>query len=166
MTVLISTKRGFINAVVEPQFQEAVTGYMVTVEFSDYDDVQKLSPYLKGDILFDQNNRMFPFKSFIHLEDLTSHFKRRKLWTRLQENKVDFSEKPVAYSWIAYYTGENQDEGDPVDESTYFGNCLADDAQDIRWSFEHTPDVVYLYPLYELPAELTEAQESCFEFES
>jgi len=47
MTVLISTKRGFINAVVEPQFQEAVTGYMVTVEFSDYDDVQMLPQYLK-----------------------------------------------------------------------------------------------------------------------
>jgi hypothetical protein len=150
---------------VEPQFQEAVTGYMVTVEFSDYDDVQMLSRHLKGDVLFDQNNRMFPFKSFIDLEDLTSHFKRRKLWTRLQANKMDFSEKPVAFYWTAYYTGDNEEDGNPVDESIYLGHCLASDAQDIRWSFDHTPDVVHVYPLYELPAELVKTQESHFEFE-
>jgi len=92
-----------------------------------------LSSQLKGDVLFDQNNRMFPFKSFTDLEDLTPHFKHRKLWTRLQENKVDFSKKPVAYYWTAYYTGENQDEGDLVDENTHFGDCLAGNAQDIRW---------------------------------
>jgi hypothetical protein len=166
MTVLISTKRGFINAVVEPQFQEAVTGYMVTVEFSDYDDVQLLSSYLKGDVLFDQNNRMFPFKSFIHLEHLNNIFKRRELWTRLQVQKMDFSEEPVAYFWTAFYTGDNADDGNPIDESIYWGHCLASDAQEIRWSFEHTPDVVHLYPLYEMPSELAGAPESCLEFEA
>jgi len=154
MTVLISTKRGFINAVVEPQFQEAVTGYMVTVEFSDHDDVQTLSQYLKGDVLFDQNNRMFPFKSFIHLEDLTSHFKRRNLWTRLQANKVDFSKPPVAYYWEAYYTGESADEDEEVDTSLFSNNELPEDIEHVRWGFDKYPDVFHVYPLYKMPKEL------------
>jgi hypothetical protein len=69
MTVLISTKRGLINAVVEPRFQEIVTGYLVAVGFSDYDDVEMLSSYLKGDVLFGQNNRMVTFKSLIQIQD-------------------------------------------------------------------------------------------------
>jgi len=156
MTVLISTKRGFINAVLEPQFQEAITGYMATLQFSDYDDVRMLTNDLRGDILYDRTNSMFPFKGFIHLDDLASHFNCKNFWSRLQTNKVDFTETPVAYYWRVYYTGENQEEGEVVDSETYFGHCLASDARYIRWSFEALPDVVQLYPIFTLPAELRE----------
>ena len=169
MPVLISTKRGFINAVVEPQFQVHGTGLMVTVQFSNYDDLRELKRNLKGDVLFDQNANMFPFTSFIHLEDLMQSFKRRKLWGELQNTKVDFSKPPVAYYWEAYYTGESADEDEEIDTSLYFGNELPEDIEHVRWGFDSYPDVFHVYPLYELPTDLVREQETNnqtqFEFE-
>ena len=153
MPVLLTTKKGFINAVVEPQFQHG-TGTLVTIQFSEYDDVREMKYRLKGDVLFDQHASLFPFTSFIHLDDLVRYFKTKKLWTELTKTKVDFSKPPVAYGWEAYYTGENSDDGDIVDENTYFGYDLPEDIEDARWGFEHTPDVFLVYPLYEMPKEL------------
>jgi hypothetical protein len=166
MAVLISTKAGFINAVVEPQFQVHGTGLMVTVQFSSYDDVRELKRQLKGDVLFDQNANMFPFTSFIHLEDLMQSFKRRKLWGELQNTKVDFSKTPVAYYWEAYYTGESADEGEEIDTSLYFGNELPEDIEHVRWGFDRYPDVFHVYPLYEMPGDLIKSGESLFEVQS
>jgi hypothetical protein len=78
MPVLISTKTGFINAVIEPQFQSLGTGSMVTVQFSEYDDLRDMKRHLKGDVLFDQNAQLFTFTSFINLNELTGHFKHNK----------------------------------------------------------------------------------------
>jgi hypothetical protein len=160
MAVLISTKAGFINAVVEPQFQVHGTGLMVTVQFSNYDDVRELKRHLKGDVLFDQNANMFPFTSFIHLEDLMQSFKRRKLWGELQNIKVDFSRPPVAFYWEAYYTGESADEDEEIDTSLYFGNELPEDIEHVRWGFDSDPDVFHVYPLYELPEELISEEQN------
>jgi hypothetical protein len=154
MAVLISTKKGFINAAVEPQFQEHGTGLMVTVQFSDYDDVGHLKWHLKGDVLFDQDSDMFPFTSLIHPEDLMQSFERKKLWSVLEVNKVDFSKPPVAYYWEAYCTGESADEHEEVDTSLYFNNELTEDIEHVRWGFGNYPDVLHVYPLYKMPKEL------------
>jgi hypothetical protein len=154
MPVLLTTKKGFINAVVEPQFQVHGTGLMVTVQFSNYDDVRELKRHLKGDVLFDQDSDMFPFTSFIHLEDLMQSFKRKKLWSALQNNKVDFSKPPVAYYWEAYCTGESADEDEEVDTSLYFNYELPEGIEHVRWGFDRYPDVFLVYPLYRMPKEL------------
>ena len=169
MPVLISTKKGFMNAVIEPQFQQFGTGSMVTVQFSEYDDLREMKRHLKGDVLFDQNAQLFPFTSFIHLNDLTGHFKHKKIWKELQNNKVDFSKPPVAYYWEAWFLNEGQDDEDLVDENVYFGNTLPDSAEHLPWGFESYPDVFHLYPLYELPRDLVQEQDTNnqtqFEFE-
>jgi hypothetical protein len=154
MPVLISTKKGFINSVIEPQFQSFGTGTLVTVQFSEYDDVRDMRRHLKGDVLFDQHAQLFPFTSYIHLDDLIQRFKHKKIWKELQNSKVDFSKPPVAYYWEAYYLNESDDENAKIDESLYFGNSLLEDAEDIRWSFEEMPTMVHVYPLYELPKDL------------
>ena len=153
MPVLLTTRKGFINAVVEPQFQLG-SGTMVTVQFSEYDDVREMKYRLKGDVVFDQHASLFPFTSFIHLDDLVHHFKHKKLWKELTNSMVDFSKPPVAYYWEAYYTGEDSDDGDIVDENTYTGYDLPEEIADARWGFEHYPDVFQVYPLYEMPKEL------------
>jgi hypothetical protein len=154
MAFLISTKKGFISASIEPQFQAHGTGSMVTIQLSDYDDVRKLKRHLKSDILFDQTNDMFPFTSFIYFDDLISEFKRKNLWSRLQDHKVDFSKRPVAYYWEAYYTGENADEDEEIDTSLYWGHELPPEIEHARWGFERTPDVFLVYPLHQTPKEL------------
>lgn len=154
MPTLLSTKTGFINAVIEPQFQEFGTRTVVTLQFSEYDDVRKMRHHLLGDVTFDQHARMFPFTSFIQLDDLTSFFKRKSLWTELNKTQVDFSPEPVAYHWVAWYTGESKDEGEEFDENSYFGYCTTEDAEHIRWSFDELPDVLILYPLFSMPTEL------------
>ena len=166
MPVLLSTKKGFINAVIEPQFQEHGNRTMVTLQFSEYDDVRNLRHHLLGDVVFDQDARMFPFTSFIQLDDLVAFFKRKKLWTELQTTKVDFSPKPKAFYWVGYYTGEDLPEGAEFDENTYSGFCLPEDAADLRWSFEESLDVLMLYPLFTLPEELRESNQPLFELEA
>tara|TARA_B110000503_G_scaffold20052_1_gene30031 strand:- start:304 stop:804 length:501 start_codon:yes stop_codon:yes gene_type:complete len=163
MPVLISTKKGFINAVIEPQFQQFGTRTIVTLQFSDYEDARAMSRHLLGDTTFDQKAQLFPFTSFIQLDDLASFFKRKKLWTELQNIKVDFSPKPKAFYWVGYYTGEDLPEGEEFDENTYSGFCLAEDAEHLRWSFEESLDVLILYPLLTLPEELAESSEPHFE---
>jgi hypothetical protein len=163
MPVLISTKKGFINAVIEPQFQQFGTRTIVTLQFSNYEDARAMSRHLLGDTTFDQKDQLFPFTSFIQLDDLASFFKRKKLWTELQNTKVDFSPKPKAFYWVGYYTGEDLPEGEEFDENTYSGFCLAEDAEDLRWSFEESLDVLILYPLLTLPEELAESSEPHFE---
>ena len=165
MPVLISTKRGFINAVIEPQFQQHANRTLVTLQFSEYDDVRNIRQHLLGDILFDQNAPMFPFTSFIQLDDLVAFFKRKNLWTELQNTKVDFSPQPKAFYWVGYYTGEDLEEGADFDQDTYSGYCLPEDAADLRWSFEESLDVLLLYPLFRLPEELRESSEPLFELE-
>lgn len=160
MALLITTKRGFINAVVEPQFQEFGVGMMVTAQFSEYDDVRDMKKYLKGDILFDQHALMFPFTSFITLEDLTTHFPRKKLWNQLKGQLTDFSKPPVAYWWEAWSRNEDLAEGEEPDENFYFGYSLPEDAEHIRWSFDSHPDVINVYPLYEMPKELSIEREA------
>lgn len=165
MPVLISTKRGFVNAVIEPQFQQFGTTTIVTLQFSEYADVRAMSRHLLGDITFDQNADLFPFTSFIQLDDLAAFFKRKKLWTELHKAKVDFSPKPAAYFWVGYYTGEDLPEGEEFDENTYSGFCLPEDAPDLRWSFEESLDVLILYPLFSVLEELKESSEPLFEIE-
>lgn len=97
MALLITTKKGFINGFVEPQFQEFGVGMMVTVQFSDFDDVRDMKQYLKGDILFDQHSEFFPFTGYISIDDLTTHFPRKKIWSQLKGHLADFSKPPVAY---------------------------------------------------------------------
>lgn len=157
MPILLSTKTGFINAVVEPQFQDFGTRTVVTLQFSEYEDVRAMNHHLLGDVTFDQNARMFPFTSFIQFDDLVSFFKRKSLWTELKSTPVDFSPKPVAYYWVGYYTGESKEEGEEFDENTYSGYCIAEDAEHIRWSFDESLDVLILYPVFTLPAELETA---------
>jgi len=165
MPVLISTKTGFINAVIEPQFQQFGTRTIVTLQFSEYQDARAMSRHLLGDITFDQKTQLFPFTSFIQLDDLVAFFKRKKLWTELHKAKVDFSPKPVAFYWVGYYTGEDLPEGEEFDETTYSGFCLAEDAEDLRWSFEESLDVLILYPLFTVPEELANESSSQLEFE-
>lgn len=160
MALLITTKKGFINAVVEPQFQQFGVDMMVTVQFSEFDDVRDMKKYLKGDILFDQHAQMFPFTSFITLDDLTTHFPRKKLWTQLKDHLADFSKPPVAYWYEAWYRNEDLAEGEEPDESFYFGYSLPEDAEHIRWGFDSHPDVINVYPLYDMPQELVREGES------
>lgn len=154
MPVLISTKKGFINAVIEPQFQQFGTRTIVTLQFSEYEDARAMTRHLLGDITFDQKAQLFPFTSFIQLDDLVAFFKRKSLWTELHKVKVDFSPKPEAFYWVGYYTGEDLPEGAEFDENTYSGFCLAEDAEDLRWSFQESLDVLILYPLFTVPEEL------------
>lgn len=151
MPTLLTTKTGFINAVIEPQFQEFGNRTVVTLQFSEYDDVRKMSHHLLGDVTFDQHARMFPFTSFIQLDDLESFFKRKSLWADLKKTPVDFSPKPVAYYWVGWYTGESKEEGEEFDENTYSGYCTEEDAEHIRWSFDELLDVLILYPLFSMP---------------
>lgn len=159
MALLITTKTGFISAVAEPQFQSFGNGMMVTLQFSEYDDVRDMKKYLKGDILFDQHSQMFPFTSFIHLEDLSAHFPKKKLWSQLKDHTIDFSKPPVAYWWEAWSRNEDLPEGQEPDENFYFGYSLPEEAEDLKWSFEFYPDVLNVYPLYEIPRELTKPAE-------
>jgi hypothetical protein len=154
MALLITTKKGFINGFVEPQFQEFGVGMMVTVQFSDYDDVRDMKQYLKGDILFDQHSEFFPFTSYITIDDLTTHFPKKKIWSQLQTHIADFSKPPVAYWYEAWYRNEDLAPGDEPDDGFYFGYSLPEDADHIRWGFDSHPDVLNVYPLYEMPKEL------------
>lgn len=165
MPVLISTKRGFVNAVIEPQFQQFGTRTIVTLQFSEYEDARAMRRHLLGDTTFDQNSDMFPFTSYIQLDDLVAFFKRKRLWTELQKTKVDFSPKPVAFFWVGFYTGEDLPEGAKFDENTYSGFCLPEDAPDLRWSFEDSLDVLILYPLFTVPEELASVRSDQFELE-
>lgn len=165
MAVLISTKKGFVNAVIEPQFQQFGTRTIVTLQFSEFEDARAMRHHLLGDTTFDQNSDMFPFTSYIQLDDLVAFFKRKKLWTELQESKVDFSPKPVAFFWVGFYTGENLPEGEKFDEETYSGWCLPEDAEHLRWSFEDSLDVLILYPLFTVPEELVNERSDHFELE-
>lgn len=162
MAVLLTTKKGFINAVIEPQFQIG-SGAIVTVQFSEYDDVRDLQRYLKGDVLFDQRASLFPFTSYIHMEDLEAHFKHKKLWKQLHDNKVDFSKPPIAFYWEAWYRNEDLDDESQADEGLYFGNSLPEEIDDVRWGFDRTPDVFHVYPLYEMPRELIREEESALD---
>lgn len=163
MAVLLTTKKGFINAVIEPQFQIG-TGSMVTVQFSEYEDVRDLRRHLKGDVLFEQHAELFPFTSFIHLEDLRNHFKRKRLWKELQENKVDFSRPAVAYYWEAWHLNEDQPDEDLIDENFYFGTASPEDACNVRWSFEDYPDVLHFYPVFTKPRNLEADRSSSIRF--
>lgn len=164
MSYLITTKRGFINAVVEPQFQEFGLGMMVTVQFSDYNDVRDMKKYLQGSLLFEQKNDMFPFTSYVHIDDLDTHFPKKKLWTRLKGHLADFSEPPVAYRYEAWFYNEDLADGEEPDENIYEGYSLPEDADHIRWGFDKHPDVLKVYPLYEMPADLmTEDQDTASE---
>ena len=154
MALLITTKKGFINGFVEPQFQEFGVGMMVTVQFSDFDDVRDMKQYLKGDILFDQHSEFFPFTSYINIDDLTTHFPKKKIWSQLQSHIANFSKPPVAYWYEAWYRNEDLAPGEEPDESFYFGYSLPEDADHIRWGFDSHPDVLNVYPLYEMPQEL------------
>lgn len=156
MAFLITTKKGFINTFVEPQFQEFGVSIMVTLQFSDYDDLRGMKKYLLGDILFDPKSDMFPFTSYIHIDDLDTHFPRKKLWARLRGHVAEFSKPPVAYRYEAWFYNEDLADDEEPDENIYEGYSLPEDADHIRWGFDKHPDVLKVYPLYEMPKELQE----------
>jgi hypothetical protein len=48
MPELISTKKGFANAVIEPQFQQFGTRTIVTLQFSEYEEARAVRRHFFG----------------------------------------------------------------------------------------------------------------------
>jgi len=152
--MLFEINGSVVNAFVEPQFKHLSSGHLVTVQYSDLDALGHFKHHMQGGTRIDLSDKYFHFTGYTQLLDLNYHVAGSL--NRLEDLFVekDVSPAPVAYRWQGWEEDSSEDLENGMQTEDWYGISLPGEIEAIRWELEPSYVGFYVYPLFEVPADL------------
>jgi hypothetical protein len=154
--MLYQTETGFIDVVIEPQFDDHKFGSrLCSVRSTDLGSLQRMKNSVRGEIDFRQHDQLFPFTGFAYLDDLARELKTKSILKTVDCVESDFTRSPAAYTFLGF---EEPDEWG-LDGDTWQGDIYPDEVHDFQFSVEASFEYFRVWPLFHVPASLREEVE-------
>ncbi len=150
--MLYQTETGFIDVVIEPQFDDHKFGSrLCSVRSTDLGSLQRMKNSVRGEIDFRQHDQLFPFTGFAYLDDLARELKTKSILKTVDYAESDFTRSPAAYAFLGFeepfYPGGESD--------TWQGSLLPDEVHTFQYNVDTSFEYFRVWPLFYVPAELT-----------
>jgi hypothetical protein len=152
--MILDIKGTLVNAFIEPQFKHLSSGHLVTVRYSDIDALGRFKHHMQGGTRIDLSDKYFHFTGYTQLLDLNYHVTGSL--NRLEDLFVekDVSPAPVAYRWSGWEDHTEDEDGNLIQGDEWQGFSLPEGINDARWELPTSLVEFYVYPLFEVPADL------------